>query len=288
MDLGNTQAPNLPVETLSCVKDAMQCGVVSVSQDESVYKAIGLMVDKHLSGLPVVDGANLVGILSEKDVLSLLYTSELLTGTVADYMTKNVVTFSMEDSLEDVGKCFLERGFRRVAITCQDRLVGLLTRSDLIRHDKHRLETESWQRQATARDRLPSASDVMTTGLLTIREHTSLYEAASILGKKRVTGLPVVDEYMNLVGLLTEKDILKALYDPNTSGRIATDLMTRDVVSFSPEESIYDICQCLIDNAFRRVCILEEGKLVGIISRADLVVYILKNKSAIFSRRPKC
>ena len=53
-------------------KDIMQCGITSVGQDESVYTAIGILADNHVGGLPVVNGSELVGFISEKDVLELM------------------------------------------------------------------------------------------------------------------------------------------------------------------------------------------------------------------------
>ena len=66
-------------------KDIMQCGITAVGHDESVYKAIGILADNHIGGLPVIDGSELVGLISEKDVLELMFQTEFLPGLVKDY-----------------------------------------------------------------------------------------------------------------------------------------------------------------------------------------------------------
>ncbi len=267
-------------------KDITQYGVVTVHKDESVYKAIGIMAEKHISGLPVVDDTGLVGIISEKDVLKLLYETEFLPGSVENYMTRNPVSFDLEDSVSDICDCLINNNFRRVTILHQGKLAGIITRADLIKANMHKFKpVSSRDIKSSVSNNDQRAKDVMKTGLLTIRKDTPTYEAMEILATKNVTGLPVVDDYMNLLGIISEKDILKFLYDPVTKPGNIEDIMTEDVIAFSQDDSLFDICDCLINNNFRRVPILNQGKLVGIISRADIIVYILKNKSAIFKHK---
>jgi CBS domain-containing protein len=61
--------------------------------------------------------------------------------------------------------------------------------------------------------------------------------------------------------------------------------MTPDVVTFNVDDDLFDVCRCLAENSFRRVPVLDRGRLVGIVSRADLILYILKNRSLLFRRR---
>ncbi|MCF7972323.1 MAG: CBS domain-containing protein [Phycisphaerae bacterium] len=259
----------------------MQCGVVSVEQDESVYTAIGILVDKHLSGLPVVDQGKLVGIISEKDVLGVLYESQHVTGNVSDYMTKEVLSFDIEDSLEDIALALINHNFRRVAILEEGNLCGIISRADLIQDYVSSHKIPSWQEDCDGVDNVPLAKDVMKYGLLTVGRQTTLFEAAEILFPKKLTGLPVVDNGMHLQGIVSEKDILRTLFDPNATGSLVNDIMTENVVSFAQTDSLADICDCLIHNDFRRVPILTDGRLVGIVSRADIMMCILKHKSAI-------
>lgn len=267
--------------------DIMQCGAVTISYDSSVYSAIGILAENHYSGLPVVNHGELVGIISEKDVLKVLYESDHLTGTVADYMTRDVVSYDIQDSLEAIGTSLVSNNFRRVAIVMEGKLCGVISRSDLIRH------FVKVRNQAIARDsdssqsRLALAKDIMKTGLLTVTQQTSIDDAADILSANQVTGLPVVDDGMFLQGIVSEKDILRVLFDAETTGNQVQDIMTSDVVTFSYTDSVYDICDCLINNEFRRVPILNQGRLVGIVSRSDIVMHILKNKSSLNRSRIK-
>ena len=102
--------------------------------------------------------------------------------------------------------------------------------------------------------------------------------------EKNISGLPVVDD-TGLVGIISEKDVLRLLYDNKVLQGSVGDYMTGNVVSFDEEENLADICDCLMNNYFRRVPILLHGKFFGVISRADLIVNILKNESAVFKNR---
>ena len=87
----------------------------------------------------------------------------------------------------------------------------------------------------------------------------------------------MVEDDMTLVGILTEKDVLR-LYDApdHWKNRTVNDFMTQPAVHFDENESLTDICDCLRSNVFRRVPVTSKGKVVGIVSRPDIIEYILR------------
>ncbi len=262
-------------------KDIMKYGVITVKKDMSAYEAIGILLENNISGLPVVDDTDLVGIISEKDLLKLVHDTEFLPNSVGDYMTDDVISFDKEDSLDNISECLMKNHFRRVPILHQGKLTGIISRADLINVYKHKFRPQGLAEKSTKHKDRPLAKDIMKCGLLTIKRQTPIYEAMETIATRNITGLPVVDDYMNLVGIISEKDMLKLLYDPKAKLGKVEDFMTEDVVSFNRDDSLFDICDCLINNNFRRVPILNQGRLVGIISRVDLILYILKNKSTV-------
>jgi CBS domain-containing protein len=113
----------------------MTTDVVAVTKDTDIYQAIRTMVANDVTGLPVVaDDQTLVGIVTEKDVLSLLYNIEDRPGTVQDYMTEVVVAFDQDDDLIDIAEGLQTNHFRRVPILDNGKLVGIVSRKDVIRH----------------------------------------------------------------------------------------------------------------------------------------------------------
>lgn len=89
-----------------------------------------------------------------------------------------------------------------------------------------------------------------------------------------VTGLPVVDEDDKLVGIVTEKDVMRRLLNTRSTEGKVEDYMTGDVISFNENDNLSDVINTLVENNFRRVPVESEGKLVGIISRRDIISYI--------------
>jgi len=279
---GEKHANGAVLECGPMAMDIMQCSVLTVGPDDSVYKAIGIFAEKHVSGLPVVDNTRLVGIISEKDVLRLMYETKFLPGAVKDYMTKTVQSFDIQASVAEIGECLIKNAFRRVAIIRDNALTGIVSRSDLIRYGTRQLLPPTDDEQCAAQQKIPVARDVMQCGLLTVRKQTPLHEAADMLATRHITGLPVVDEALQLLGIITEKDVLRAIFASENTGQTVANLMTENVTWFSQTDSMCDVCDCLINNDFRRVPILDQGRLVGLISRADIILYILKNKSTVF------
>lgn len=276
--------PSVELEALRSKKavDAMQLGPPCIEKYHSVYRAIRIIIDEQISGLPVVENGQLVGIISDKDLLMFLFGQEFLYATVKDFMTaNNVVTFDVADNLSSVCNCLATNSFRRVPILLEGRPIGIISRADLIRFATKNLysPTDAATGEPLKKESL-LAADVMRGGRVqTVRTETPMPEIAQILAKKRVSALPVVDDCMNLLGIVSEKDVLASLFAPNSTVLMARDLMTTDVVSFNIHDDLLDICDKLVREEFRRVPILDQGKLVGIISRTDIMQHIVHNKS---------
>ncbi len=120
------------------------------------------------------------------------------------------------------------------------------------------------------------AEKIMKTDLVTTTRDAPVYEAIRTLVENNITGLPVVNADMTLAGIITEKDVLKLLYDNLDEHRKVEDFMTENVISFDHHDSLIDIAKSFINNHFRRVPILRDGKLAGIVSRKDIIAYISK------------
>ncbi len=121
-----------------------------------------------------------------------------------------------------------------------------------------------------------TAKDAMTSSIITVTEKTDIKDAIKLLVEKNVTGLPVVTEEGYLTGIVTEKDVLQFLYKQTSKNKTVADLMTREIVTFNENDNLIDIFKCLMENNFRRVPILSDGKLAGIISRKDIIKFLFR------------
>ena len=126
----------------------------------------------------------------------------------------------------------------------------------------------------------------MTTNLICVNKQTDIYKAIESMVENNITGLPVVNEDMSLAGIISEKDVLNLLYNMEDHPDTVEHYMTHDPICFDADDSLIDIAECFINHHFRRVPILSNGKLAGIISRKDIIAYILKlrHKDAVSAK----
>ena len=122
--------------------------------------------------------------------------------------------------------------------------------------------------------------DVMTKNVITVKQETPIYEAMAVMRKNDITGMPVIDDDMTLVGVITEKDVLRLFCgDEDDKNKTVSFFMTRPAVSYRGDESLQSVCDFMMVNYFRRVPVVsKKGKLVGIISRPDIIDYIIEQK----------
>ena len=126
---------------------------------------------------------------------------------------------------------------------------------------------------------LVKAKAIMTKKMITIEEDASIYEAMDLLIKNKISGLPVVDAKMHLVGVITEKDIMRLLFnDINNQNLTVYHCLTQDVITFGPEDSAVDICASFIKNPIRRVPIVDNGTLIGVVARRDILAIMFASK----------
>lgn len=105
----------------------------------------------------------------------------------------------------------------------------------------------------------------MSSPVVTVSPEATPSDVAETLRRHRITGLPVLDSSGEVIGLVSEYDLLAK------SGATAREVMTTAVVSITPTTAVDDVRHLLVDRRIRRVPVLAEGRLVGIVSRGDVV-----------------
>ncbi len=112
------------------------------------------------------------------------------------------------------------------------------------------------------------ARDIMTRTVATIRPEASAQEAAQLLDQKRISGAPVVDAGGNIIGIITEADIISKV---DREGLRVADIMSHEIIAVGEETPVNEIAALLTERKIKRVPVVCDGKLVGIVSRADIV-----------------
>jgi CBS domain-containing protein len=128
--------------------------------------------------------------------------------------------------------------------------------------------------------KLPVVREHMDKRVPTLRPETDILDAIGFLLKNRVTGAPVVDKTGRLVGILTEKDCLKLVavgVDGNLPRGNVAAFMTPDPATIPPDMDVYYVAGLFLKRDFRRFLVVEDGKLVGAITRFDILRVIQAN-----------
>lgn len=154
------------------------------------------------------------------------------------------------------------------------------------------------------------ALDIMTRDVITIHSQSTVDEALRLMASHKVSGLPVVDTDGCIKGIITESDLLlkgqfamstgrrkpEGLFAPQMDGvaeayrrskaHLVEDAMTRRVLTFGEESYVSDIARAMIEQAVNRVPIVRDCKVVGIVSRRDVVKALAKESEALGGRDP--
>ncbi len=119
-----------------------------------------------------------------------------------------------------------------------------------------------------------TASEYMTPNPVYFRPNTDVFEAIRKLLEHKITGAPVLDEHGKIVGAFSELDCLRitldSTYYEGMAGKVS-EFMTKDVTSVDVDTSIVEVAEMLIKTPLRHFPVMDDGKLVGVISRVDVL-----------------
>ena len=192
----NSTKSNVTVEGF--VKDAPM-----VNPKNSIEQVAKKMRSFHTNSAAVVDSLmHMQGGILLSDIFPVIISRNELHGTVASCMNKKVITANPADELQKIQSLIIESGFSAFPVTHKKRLVGIISRRDLISTKR--------VRSVVAQHAHTAIEDVMTRDVVTITPDETVSYAAKLLVKHDISRLPVL-ERETLVGIVDRHDILAAL-----------------------------------------------------------------------------
>ncbi len=200
---------------------------------------------------------------------------QLKPGTIMDVATKDVVAIPPTSTIMAAVKAMDSYGFRRLPIADAGtkRLEGIMTATDIISFfgggDKHLIVEEKYGNNLLAAVN-EEVREVLERNVITVDFTASLEEGLEVILRRGVGGCPVVDREDRVVGIVTERDYLEYLARMNVNGEV-TGYMSRAVITAKPESSIRDAMRTMISRKIRRLPVIKDGVLVGLITSSTLV-----------------
>lgn len=126
----------------------------------------------------------------------------------------------------------------------------------------------------------PRIRDYMASDLIVLSPQMQILQAMTVLLEQRISGAPVVDEDERLVGVLSKKDCLKVALRSayfQEWGGLVDQFMSIDIETMDPDLDLVTAAERFLASPFRRFPVIEDGRLIGQISRADLLRALVEN-----------
>lgn len=203
-------------------KEVMSTHLITIGSNESTSKAAKIMMSDKISSLIVVDNQdNLEGIVTKADLTSYFAYRRIGMYTVGDFMSKDPITVSPSHSIFLVVRLMNENDISRViVIDDNSKPVGIVTLADLnmigslFKPQKIVID----EKYASPRGSIVTpgvyyltVKDIMGANPISIFKNADLSEAAKLMTRHSISGLPVINDSENLIGIVTKTDIIRAL-----------------------------------------------------------------------------
>lgn len=136
---------------------------------------------------------------------------------------------------------------------------------------------------STSNQQAVQVKDYMTRKLVTFSPDQGISNVMDTLLKQRITGGPVVDEHKNLVGIISDTDLMHVISESRyhnmpVGDRSVKDYMTKEVTTIDAEMNIFDAASQFLKSGHRRFPVTQNGQLIGQISRMDVIIAATKLK----------
>ncbi len=235
------------------VRDCMTAPAVTEAPETSVTALVAVLRLRAISAVPIVQGSDLVGIVSTTDILR---APEAVRAK--DVMSSPVITVAVDDPLDVAARRMIAGRVHRVVAVDGARVAGVLSARDVLTVVKTRKLDEPLAR-------------VMTTPVETIEIGAAIDDAIARLASANVHGIVVVDGSAP-VGVFTHAEALAARkLPPDLRRGPVEEVMSYETICLDAATPIYRAAAYVVSMNVRRVLVVEHRQLVGIVSCVDLV-----------------
>ena len=240
--------------------DVMSKDVASISQYETVVSAAKMMSERMLSCLAVVDKGQVVGIITETDMLRRVanHGKHLYQKKLAQIMSYPVEHAPPDLPLLDASDLKNEKQIKPLPILEQQTLVGMVTQTDLTR-------------ALTSYGLWRDVSGIMTRDVATIQGTASAEMAARVMSSRKISCI-IVRKGDEVTGVLTQKDMLShtVALQKNPASVQVQEIMSSPVKSITPSCSVFTASKLMEEMNIRRLVVMADARLCGVVTQTDI------------------
>jgi len=203
-------------------------------------------------------------------------------GEIMTIARRSVVMASLTTSVYDVVHIMAKEGFRRIPIVDPGtkRLQGIVTSRDIVNYlgggEKFQIIQQKFKGSFFKAINEPIKS-IIRPNPPSVKTTATIGDAIRLMKQHRVGGLVVVDNTNRVWAIVTERNMLN-IFKGKISGVKVADLMMKNVVTATPRTTIFEAERTMIEKSFRRLPIVSEGKLAGIVTSMDVVRFFGSGK----------
>ncbi len=203
-------------------------------------------------------------------------------GEVMGIARRNVVTVPPTISIKGAAETMVSYKTRRLPVVHPGTgvLEGIVISRDLVDFlgggEKHRIISEKYHGNffAAIND---SVRDIMSRDVFTLKNTASIDDVITEMKEKDVGGFPIISNENHVVGIVEEGDVVKQIAGAVT-GEVVEDLMTTDLITIPPGTTMKDTCRFMIANDIRRLPVIQEDAVKGLITTTDILRYFASNE----------
>ncbi len=202
-------------------------------------------------------------------------------GSVMDLATRDVKTIPPRSTIMNALRTMVKCNFRRMPIADAGtkRLEGIISATDLVNYfgggEKHRIVMERFNGNLSAAVN-EYVDEIMVRDVVAVDSSSSWQDALELMLERRVGGCPIVDEDDRVVGIITERDMLNYLANHRELDGYVRDYMTTGVITANPETTIEEAMKMMISKRIRRLPVIKDGILLGLITAREILKYFTK------------
>ena len=196
-------------------------------------------------------------------------------GEIMTLAKKDVISIPPTKTIKEAAEMMIEHGFRRLPVTHpgSNKLLGIVTAMDILDFLGGGSKFDIIEKKHN--DNFLSAindhvKEIMTRDPISITPKYSIRESVDLMTENGIGSLPIVDKEDKLVGIVTERDFALALAGSLTNETVG-DIMIKDVITTTPGTPIESCSKIMVRNNLRRIPVVEEGKLIGIVTSTDIL-----------------
>jgi len=175
---------------------------------------------------------------------------------------KKTIVVTPRTSLLDARATLLKHRISRLIVSDRDKPMGILTEKDLVKAI-YRIDAKPLESTRV--------SDVMSKDLVTVQEGATLYDCARLMIDNKISSVIVLHKDKTLSGIITKTDIASVFLTQSTEPLLVSKIMTRDVITVKPADSLLYVESVLVNNKISRVVVERNRQPVGIITHRDFI-----------------